>query len=137
MLLHVFGKKALSGEGFGTEVALEFLHSLVGFLVCPQIRCICKGSVTGRAGERLLTRMSLEKPSPREGLFAVRTLLSLCGLHGFRLLRFGGVTLLINVCLVRRLFLEKDLGQRLHACCFTVLWVSLCALKFDASAKAR
>ncbi len=98
MLLQVFGKKALSGEGFGTEIALEFLHILVYLLVRPQIRCICKGSVTGRAGERLLTRMnplmSLEKPSPREGLFAVRTLVSLCGLRGFRLLRCSGVTLL-------------------------------------------
>ncbi len=112
MLLHVFGKEALSGEGFGTEVALEFLHSLVGFLVRPQIRCICKGSMTGRAGKRLLTRMnslmSLEKPPPREGLFAVRTLVSLCWLRGFRLLRFGGVTLISNGCLECQLLAQKD-----------------------------
>ncbi len=110
--LHVFCKKAPSGEGFGTEVALEFFHSLVGFLVCPQIRCICKGSVTGRAGERLLTRMnplmSLEKPPPRKGLFAVRTLVSLCGFRGFRLLRCSGETLLSNGRLECQLLAQKD-----------------------------
>ncbi len=112
MLLHVFDKKTPSAEGFGTEVALEFLHILVGFLVRPQIRWICKGSVTGRAGVRLLTRMntlmSLEKPSPRKGFFAVRTLVSLCWLRGFQLLRFGGVTLISNGYLECQLFAQKD-----------------------------
>ncbi len=68
--------------------------------------------MTGRAGERLLTGMnslmSLEKPSPRQGLFAVRALVSLCGLRGFRLLRFGGVTLLSNGRLECQLLAQKD-----------------------------
>ncbi len=68
--------------------------------------------MTGRAGERLLTRMnslmSLEKPAPRKGLFAVRTLVSLCGVRGFRLLRFDGVTLLSNVCLEGQQLVQED-----------------------------